>query len=259
MSKELKEKENTEIAEAQFFGTDGYTGYENVDSESLSVPFLRVAQANTAQINEDEPSYIDGLKLGHFYNTAAGKGYGRELRMVLLGYMRTFVVWGAEMGDFHGVLTAEEFKKIEPTLTRKGAMFIGPDGNRYQDTRNFFVVLPDHPEDGVILYPLKSAGITQSRKLLTRASAVRKDGKQVPLFASIWKVGTVKNQNDQGTWYEIGDKKSLVADWEGFVPKELQGTVLAAVSMVDGFMKQAVNINYGAAGDDHVVDEEVSF
>ena len=256
MKQEIQKKENTDMAE--FFPASGYTGFENVDSDSLSVPFLRVAQSNTAQIDENETSYIGGLKVGHFYNTAAGVGYSNTVRMVLLGYSRTFVVWGSELGDFQGVITADEFKKIEGNLSRDGAMFKGPDGKRYQDTRNFFVWLPDHPEDGVILYPLKSTGITQSRKLLTRASALRKDGKPVPLFASIWKVGTVKNQNDQGTWYEIGDKKSLAATWEGYAPSEMHPAILDAVSMVEEYMKQATNINYAPAGDD-TAREEVEF
>jgi len=254
--KELTKKETTEIAEAQFFDMTGYTGYENVDRESLTIPFLRIAQPMTAQVSEDDPSYIDGLKVGHFYNTAAGKSYGKEVRMIILGYSRSFTIWGSEIGDFKGVCSVEEFRAKEPSLTRDGSMFIDPDGLRYQDTRNFFVLLPDHPEDGVILYPLKGAGISPSKKVLTRATSVRKDAKQVPLFASIWNVSTVKVQNDQGSWYEIGDRKTLAVTWDGFVPTDLQSVVMDAVGVVTDYMKQATSINYGVAGEDTPVESE---
>lgn len=220
-------------------------GFDGVDAESQQIPFLRIAQKMTSQVDEADASYIEGLKPGMFYNNVAGKSYGKEVRVVLLHYFRNFTKWGNDLGSYKGTLTPEEFDKIEGTLSRDGGSFTTPEGDRIQDTRNFFVILPDHLEDGPMLFTLTSTGIKPSKMWLTRAQGLRLSGKKPALYASIWNVSTMQCSNDYGTWYSIGDKKTLKVDHDGYLTGELVPVVKEAYSMIREL--ESSSINYGQA------------
>lgn len=190
---------------------------EHLTQEELELPFLRVAQKGSPQVDEDKPEYIEGLKPGQYFNTVAGESYGDSLKVQVHGYFRNFIVWKGEKGngDFSGTLTPEQFEEFKAEhleLVREGGdMMHTVDGEqiRYSDTRNFIVSLPDHPEDGIMIYPMSSTGIKAARKWNTLNSGRRLNGQQVKRYATIWEIETSGYEKNGYSWKQTSKIKPV--------------------------------------------------
>ena len=239
----------------------GYTGFENVDNDSLQIPFLKMAQPTSVQVNEDDPAYIKGLKPGCFYNSITNKNYGKSINVIALGYYRLFIEWEEGGSAPVNTYTPEELEKVvsRGEVQKDSYQYTSSEGNSIKDTRYFFVSLPDFPEDGVILFPLSSTSIGHAKKWLTKASMiVSSDGKkQYPLFASIWKLETAYNENEKGKWYTLGNKKSTLITHNGFVTKQLLDVVKTQLTLVKGYLNNVHAINYAEV--ETAAQEEIGF
>jgi hypothetical protein len=251
-TKAVARKKATDVATNDLFNQQ-MTGFENVGNEDISLPFLKIAQPGTPQLDE-----LD-LKSGDFFSTVSGTNFGKKVQVVALGYYRSFVKWGSELGDFQGVLSEKEYKQLEPTLSKASDKTYKEDENgfRYIDTRTFFIYLPEHPEEGILIFPLSSSGITHSKRWLTKANTIRKpDGNKAPMFATIWGLETIKNKKDPYTWYHFGDKSVTKAENLGFIKnKDDVKNVLALLPLVKDYLNNFKNINLGGAP----VEEETEF
>jgi hypothetical protein len=74
------------------------------------------------------------------------------------------------------------------------------------NTAQFFVLLL-HPELGPqrALITMSSTQLKKARKWMTQAQSMTAQGKNgiytLPLMSQVYKVGTVQEQNDKGTWF----------------------------------------------------------
>jgi len=220
------------------------TGFENIENDCISIPFLRLAQSNTPQVaNPDDK--IPGLEAGMYFNPNTGRIYGKEPKFVILAFYRTWNVWNGEPPDakFVRTLSTEEYlKNYEPKTRRdeKGKV-VDSDGNRYVDSRNFLLCSADFPEDGILLYPMSSTGIPASKKWLAKASAVRvsnEEGKliQPPMWARVWSPKVTYQKNTKGSFYQVSD----VADC-GWIPAAIATAVREAFLNAQEYDKQRIS------------------
>lgn len=196
---------------------------EHLSQDELELPFLRVAQKGSPQVDEDKPEYIEGLKPGQYFNTVAAKSYGDVLKVQVHGYFQNYVIWKGEKGsgEFSGTMTPEEFREFEKNnhLERDGGDMVHTvDGDqfRYTDTRNFIVSLPEHLEDGIMLYPMSSTGIKAAKKWNTLHNSRRVNGKPAKRYATIWELKTAGYEKNGYSWKQTSSIKPL-----GWATKEL--------------------------------------
>lgn len=189
---------------------------EHLSQEELELPFLRVAQKGSPQVDDAKPEYIDGLKPGQYFNTVSGANYGDTITVQVHGYFHNYTIWKGEKGngDFAGVMTPEEFREFEKAndLTRDGGdmvHFVDGEEIRYSDTRNFIVSLPEHPEDGIMIYPLSSTGIKAARKWNTLQQGRRVNGRPAKRYATIWEISTAGFEKNGFTWKQTSTIKPL--------------------------------------------------
>lgn len=197
-------------------------GFEDADKDAYAIPFLRILQQNSPQCNEDEESYIEGAKAGMFFNTVTGELYGKELIIIPVHYGRDFIEWLPNRGGFvtsHGNNPIILDRVVEVDDKNNSLL---DNGNVIQDTRNHYVLIEDHIEDGPIIMSLSSTGIKHSRKWMTLMQSLKipGTGKTAPMFAGRWKINTVLNENDEGKWYQIGNKATTSVTFEGWVDKD---------------------------------------
>ena len=62
-----------ESALAALMGDHAGAGLENVDSESIAIPFLRVLQSNSPQCDEAQAEFMEGARPGMFLETVSGE------------------------------------------------------------------------------------------------------------------------------------------------------------------------------------------
>jgi len=218
-------------------------GFEGADLSAYAVPFLRILQSNNPQVNEDDEAYVEGAKAGMFFNTISCELYGRELDIIPISYARDFVEWKPNRAGFvkaHGPDPAILDRIVE--IDEKNNSILDT-GNIIQDTRNHYVLLADHLEAGPIIFSLVSTGIRHSRKWMTlmRNIKIPNTGKTAPMFSTIWTVRTVHNKNDDGSWYQIGDKTKTAVEFKDWVNKEQFKASMAARDLI-----KSATVNYAS-------------
>jgi len=169
-----------------------------------------------------------------FLNTVSNTLLGRVLDIIPLHYGRDFVEWLPNRKGFvrsHGNNPAI-LERIA-TIDDKNISYLD-NGNIIQDTRNHYVLLGDHLELGPIILSLVSTGIRHSRKWMSRMGALRIPGsdKQAPMFASVWTIESTRNSNDDGTWYQLGDKTTTSIEFARWVNKKELDIAMAARDLV---------------------------
>ena len=229
-------------------------GFENTDRDAYAIPFVRILQTNSPQVNEDEDSYIRGAKAGMFFNTVTEALYGKSLLVVPVHYSRSFIEWRPNRGGFvrdHGpdpkirerIIQSEDDDRFDYL----------DNGNIIQDTRNHFLLVLNEkgPSDACIL-ALSSTGIKHSRKWMSMMRGLlMPNQKPAPMFSSIYRMHTVLNKNDDGSWYQIGEKQTAVTR-EDWISQDLLEEVKSFRNIITSGMFTA---DYSSLDDDIPDDE----
>lgn len=234
MSKEVEKKKTTEVAVFEKMGEMDTTGFEGADGESFATPFLRILQSNSPQIEEDSDNFIQGGKAGLFFNTVTNELYGKEVNVIPVKFERMFVEWKPNRQGFVGMHSVEEAMAISEPGSVFGSRLHAESGNILQDTHTFYLLIAGYEEEGPLVFPLSSTGIRHSRKWMSMARMLRLPSRKLaPLYSSIYQLTTVVNENDQGRWYQIGDKSKTSIERIGWVNEDQFMFVKQAVTMFD--------------------------
>ena len=224
-----------------------YQGFKNVDPlKHLKRPFLKLAQRGTEQAQEDNSAYIPGLKPNMFFNTATNSVFGSTFRFIIIDVFYNYVMYGPNgLGDFRGSITEDEFDKVKNTLSKnEKENWVDSNNITYNYTINLIGILPDFPEEGVVIYPLSSSGVTPGRNWVTECYHKEYKGKYRIPYIHVWEVNTMKRNKDGNTWYQIGDKKILCVKYKGIVTNDIAVNVKKALEIAKVYMNTKDNIDY---------------
>jgi len=197
------------LVQAGIFEDSGL-GFEDADRDSYSIPFLAVLQKMSPQCDKDAGEYIKGAEPGMFYNTATQEVLGDEILVIPCAYVRQFIEWTPrdQGGGFKGAHAPESVNLTDLNRDVSGR-FLMDNGNHLMDTRYHFVLyLTDEgPRQAVV--SMASTQIKTSRNWMTAMRDFRAKNPQtkalqsVPMMANVWKLSTVTQSNDKGTWKGI--------------------------------------------------------
>ena len=104
-------KSTTASATDFFDAEDGREGFEDIDSSTIAIPFLRIAQQLSPQLNERKPEYIPGLAHGDFFNSVTKDVYGKEMEIVVAKFEHVYVEWLPDRG---GLVQENPRLAVEP-------------------------------------------------------------------------------------------------------------------------------------------------
>jgi len=182
-------------------------GYDNLSSEDYQIPFVKILQSQSTQCNVDvSEDYIEGAKPGMFYNTITNKLYGDTMRLIPVNFEKVWIEWKKDRGGF---IDRHEPNSFVPDKT-DFSNWTNEVGNTITEYYNFFCVIADCPEDGIVVVSMSGSTIKQAKSWNSQISYTRlPDGKQAPYFSSIWELKTAFFQNDKGTWYSVGNVKRI--------------------------------------------------
>ena len=213
------------------------------DSSEMQIPFVRIIQALSPQIKKKDPMYIEGADQGDAFNTVTSQFWnGEEGLVVVPCYQETkfleFVP--RESGDgFMGELDPSN-PEIQKT-DRKGSREVLPNGNELvkSDQHYCLVVGQDGMIQPAIVY-MKSSQLKVSKRWKTQIAMQKirhpkTDALLTPaVYATMWKLTTVEESNDQGTWYNwsvvkegLVQTKEVLEQAKLFRQQVIKGTVKA--------------------------------
>jgi hypothetical protein len=191
------------------FTADSGSGFEEADSSSYAIPFLRMLQSISPAAKKKDPAYIDGAEEGDMINTVTEKLYKGDEGVIVIPchYIHKYNLWAQNRGGFRGSLTVADYADMnKQRITIQSSN--GPveaeadmDGNIITDSREHYVLIV-HP-DGSYVEALLSLGGTQlkkSKKWMTMMRGLRKNGKEVPMFSQMYKITPMAESNDKGSW-----------------------------------------------------------
>jgi len=179
-------------------------------ADEMQVPFVRALQALSPQLGKKKPEYIEGAEQGDLFNTVTGEVWKGDDGVTIIPCYQTTkyleFVPRDQGGGFRG-----EIDPTDPILqrtSRVGSKEVLPTGNELvKSDQHFCLVLGEDGAFQPAVIDMKSTQLKVSRRWKTQIAMQKikhpKTGAMItpPLFATMWKITTVEESNDQGTWF----------------------------------------------------------
>ena len=186
---------------------DAGQGMENMGTEDLALPFLKVLSGNDPVLDENETA-----RKGDIYNTVTGIPYkGKEgVRVIPCAYQRRFIQW-APRGSGSGAPTAiyepgQERPKTERSADDNKEYVVDGNGEYIEETHQHFVLLINaEGATETALIAMKSTQLKKSRKWNSMMASRSMQGANGPFtpprFSHIYHLKTVGEENSKGSWH----------------------------------------------------------
>jgi len=179
------------------------------DSSEMQIPFVRLLQALSPQLNKKKSEYIEGAAAGDAFNNVTNQYWDGEAGIdVVVCYQTTKYLEFVPRdmgGGFKGEIAPNN--PLLQQAMRQGSKELLPNGNELVKSDQHFCLILD--EDGgfqPVVIDMKSTQLKVSRRWKTQIAMQKiknpKTGQLVtpPVFATVWKLRSVEESNDQGSW-----------------------------------------------------------
>ena len=205
---EIAEAKTTALSTFDDSLLSGGTGLEETTTEDFAIPFIRVLQPMSPQLQKQHGSYIAGASAGDLFNTVTGEAYDGEegVSIVPCAYNKKYIEWiPREKGG--GLVNANHDISILSRCTRNpdDRRYYTPEGNEIVETAQFFVLVvkEDTAQQAVLAFTSTQLGV--SRKWLTmlrmaRVQNSKGDSVEAPMFAYTYRLTSTTQSNDKGSW-----------------------------------------------------------
>ena len=221
-------------------------GFENVDSKSLALPFLKVLGQLSPQVTQGDSQFIPEARAGMIYNTVTDELYdgAKGITVVPCYYKLEYIEWkDREKGAVAPVNVYSSDSDIMSKTTRGDD---GKDrlenGNYIEETASHYVLIVEPDKSSTALLTMKSTQRKKSKKwnsMMMSLRQKRKSGagffKPAP-FTQRYSLKTVLEKNNLGSWF----------GWEiehvGGVDSE--EVMKAAFDFYESCKKGAVRVNH---------------
>lgn len=245
------------------FGGVGLTG---LTKDDLAIPFWTILQSNSPQVKRSDGAYIEGAVEGMLFNSVTKQIVDPAKTPVLVVptfYDRNFIEWrlrenGGGFIKQHPVSVG--LTLLEHTTRDEKGRDITEQATQLNDTRTHYVIMIG--EEGITspgVISMTSTQIKKSKQWLMQQNLLKLRGPQglytPPMFASIWRVRTVPESNEKGSWmgwafehtgYLKGPKDPIFLEAKAFHESVKVGAVKA------DFAKAAEDGAVSGGDEDHI-------
>ena len=234
-------------------------------SNEMQIPFVRVAQSLSPQLNKKKAEHIEGLSVGDAFNTLTGQTWGGEQGLVVIPCYQTtkYLEFRPREtgGGFVGEVSANSPRM--GTTTRNGSKEILDNGNELVKSDQHFCLILD--EDGMtqpVVVDMKSTQLKVSRRWKTMIAMSKLKHPKTgaiftpPLYATMWRLTTVEESNDKGDFYNWAVEKIGTVD----MPEVLSLAKQFRKSIESGAVKaQAEDYSEQSGGGSRAGDDDIPF
>ncbi len=222
-------------------------GFDNVDSKSLALPFLKVLGQLSPQVTQGDSQFMAEARAGMIYNTVTDELYDGQKGIIVIPcyYKLEYIEWrDREKGAVAPVNVYSADSDIMSKTTR------GDDGKdrlengKYiEETASHYVMVAEEEKSSTALITMKFTERKKSKKwnsMMMSLRQRRKNGKgffKPAPFTQKYSLKTVLEKNNLGSWF----------GWEiehmGQV--ESEETIKSAFDFYGSCKKGAVRVNHG--------------
>jgi hypothetical protein len=198
------------------YADDAGEGLENISSDELLIPFIRILQGLSPEVDEAESKHIPDAKPGQMFNTATQELFDGTRGILFLPVRRTHTFGEftprLQGGGFHGVWD-ESDARIPALRAAQGGFgkLALENGNELIETYSIYgLVAPmllegEKLEDTAfsqVVIGFSSTQIRAYRLIIARLNTLMGQPKPVyPIFAHLWHFCTVGQKNAKGKFH----------------------------------------------------------
>ena len=231
---------------------DAGVGLENITTDDMQIPFIRIIQALSPQLQKDDPLYIKGAEQGDIFNTVSQEVFKQDEGVIVVPafFEKKFLEFQLRSsgGGFVRELAADD-KDITMT-SREGTIELLPNGNELVRTHQHLVIAQS--ADGTMapsVLDMKKTQLKVSRRWNTLKNSARlPSGALMPIYGTAWQLTTVLEANDQGKWF------NYKLDRINEITPTIEKMMLEARNMYQGVSKGEVKM--AAASADEIAEKE---
>lgn len=197
----MEEKKDAGLNEAafEFDRDDTMSGFEQMDSSTKPIAFLRIAQDLTPQHKRERAEYIDGLEVGMYFNTSTRQIVPKPFRCIVLNFEHVYIEWKPNREGFverHSIENAQRLA-VDPTKFGKWYRRGTGDGkdlstmNILQETYTYAIIVEGHEAEGPMLLSLASGSMKMAKdwnRMMT--THLLSDGSLAKPYYLIWSMDT---------------------------------------------------------------------
>ena len=232
-------------------------------ADEMQIPFVRLLQALSPQLNKKKPEYIDGASSGDAFNNVTGQYWDGEQGIVVIPCYQTTKYLEFTPRDMGGGFRGEIHPQ-NPVLqqtTRSGSKELLPNGNELvKSDQHFCLIVGDDGDYQPAVVDMKSTQLKVSRRWKTQIAMQKMDtpdGRKItpPVFATMWRLRSVEESNDQGSW------SNWAVELVGRVPDRnlYQEAKAFRQSVVAGEVKAAPDEHEQAASSRRDTEDDIPF
>ena len=202
---EVQTKKKNEIS-TNLFEADAGQGL-NMTQEALALPISKVLGQLSPECNKRDAKHVEGAEPGMIINSVTSEIYDRVkgIDVVPVHYKRQHIEW-QDRGESQGapVKIYDAGDDLPSTTRDKFNKDRLANGNYLENTASHFVViLGNSPTTALI--SMKATQLKVSRKWNSMMMGLKMQGKNgmftPPTYSHIYKLKTVQQSNDKGTWF----------------------------------------------------------
>ena len=186
-------------------------GFDNVDSKSLALPFLKVLGQLSPQVTQGDSQFIADARPGMIYNTVTNELYnGAEgINVIPCFYKLEYIEWKDR--DKGAVAPVNVYPSDSDIMSKTTRGDDGKDrlenGNYVEETASHYVMVVEPEKSSTALITMKSTQRKKSKKwnsMMNMMQVPKKDGKgffRPAPFTQQYRMKTVLEKNQLGSWY----------------------------------------------------------
>jgi len=206
-------KEN--LPSASLFEADAQAGFENVKTESLAPPILKLLQNGSAEAQKRNQNYVEGADPGMFLNTVTKQLYNGDkgIQVIPCHYKLEFQEW-ADYGTGSGrpeMIYPDSSDILEKTTKGADNKDRLQNGNYILTVGQHFVIIVGDKGSETAMISMSSSQGKISRKWNSMMKSISLDGKDGPFtppsFSHIYKLSSVLNTGKGNQWYGYSVEK----------------------------------------------------
>jgi hypothetical protein len=191
------------------FEDDSHAGFENVKTESLAPPILKLLQNGSAEAKKMNQNYIQGAEPGMLLNTVTKQLYdgSKGINVIPCYYKLEYQEW-SDFGTGSGrpeQIYPDSSDIISKTTKGPDGKDRLPNGNYVLTVGQHFVIIVGDKNTETAMISMSSSQGKVSRKWNSMMMSITLDGKNGPFtppsFSHIYKLSTVINTGKGQQWY----------------------------------------------------------
>ena len=207
--KQMTTKKEAGLPSSILFEDDAAAGFENVKTQSLALPILKLLQNGSGEAQKRNEKYVEGAEPGMLLNTVTKQMYDGAKGVIVIPchYKLEYQEW-ADYGTGSGRpenIFADDSDILSQTVQDGGGKDRLENGNYILTVgQHYVLILGDGGAEQALISMSSSQGKV-SRKWNSMMMSISLDGKNGPYtppsFSHAYKLTTVLNSGKGNQWY----------------------------------------------------------